>query len=53
MEQISYRYHLHLPDGLKIHNIFSPNMLKKYPNNPLPRQELAKPPSKAITRKEE
>jgi hypothetical protein len=53
VEQIGYGYRLRLPDGSKIHDIFSPDVLKKYPDNPLPGQESAKPPSEAIAGKEE
>ena len=53
VEQVSYRYRLRLPNSLRIYNIFSLNVLKRYPNDPLPRQEPAKPLSKAIVGKEE
>jgi predicted aspartyl protease len=52
-ERIGYGYRLRLPDGSKIHDIFSPDVLKKYPDNPLPGQEAPKPPSEAIAGKEE
>ena len=53
VEQIGHGYRLRLPDGSKIHDIFSPDVLKKSPDNPLPGQESAQPPSEAIAGKEE
>ena len=53
LEQIGYEYRLRLPNNSKIHNIFFSDILKKYLDNSLSRQELAKSFSKAITRKKE
>ena len=53
VERIGFGYWLRLPDSSKIHDIFSPDVLKKYPDNPLLGQESAKPPSEAIAGKEE
>lgn len=53
VERIGFGYRLRLPDGSKIHDIFSPDVLKKYPDNPLPGPDSAKPPSEAIAGKEE
>jgi Integrase zinc binding domain/Integrase core domain len=52
-EQVGNAYRLRLPDGSKIHDIFSPDVLKKYPDNPLPGQESAQLPSQAIAGNEE
>jgi hypothetical protein len=53
LERVGHGFRLQLPDGSKIHDIFSPDVLKKYPNNPLPGQESAQPPAEAIAGKEE
>jgi hypothetical protein len=52
-EQVGNAYRLRLPDGSKIHDVFSPDVLKKYPDNPLPGQESAQLPSQAIAGNEE
>jgi len=53
VEQVGNAYRLSLPDGSKIHDIFAPDVLKKYPNTPLVGQESAQQPSVAIAGKEE
>ena len=53
VERISFGYWLYLLDSSKIYNIFSLNILKKYPDNSLLGQESTKPPNEAITSKEE
>jgi transposase InsO family protein/predicted aspartyl protease len=53
LERVGHGYRLQLPDGSKIHDIFSPDVLKKYPSNPLPGQESEQPPPEAIAGKEE
>ena len=53
VEQVGNAYRLRLPDGSSIHDVFSPDVLKKYPDNPLPGQESAQTPSEAIAGSEE
>ena len=38
IEKIGNLYKLQLPNYLKIHPVFSPDKLRKHPNNPLPGQ---------------
>ena len=37
-EQVGHSYKLKLPASIKVHNVFSPNRLRKDTNDPLPRQ---------------
>jgi transposase InsO family protein len=52
-EQVGNAYRLALPVGSKIHDVFSPDVLTKDPDNPLPGQENPKPEAELIAGKEE
>lgn len=53
LEQVGNAYRLRLPPGSKIHDVFSPDVLCKDPQDPLPGQEAPKPPGTPIQGVEE
>ena len=48
-ERVGNAYRLLLPKGSTMYDVFSPELLMKDPNDPLPGQEAPKPLSKIIT----
>lgn len=48
LEQIGHAFRLDLPKGSQIHDVFSPDVLIKAPNNPLPGQRPPEPSSEVI-----
>jgi transposase InsO family protein len=53
LERIGHAYRLELPEGSRIHDVFSPDVLSKDPNDPLPGQENPKPDAEIIAGQEE
>lgn len=53
LEQIGHAFRLQLPTGSQIHDVFSPDVLIKAPNTPLPGQVLPEPNSEIINGVEE
>ncbi|ELR08018.1 hypothetical protein GMDG_02856 [Pseudogymnoascus destructans 20631-21] len=52
-ERIGHAFRLELPTGSQIHDVFSPDVLMKDPNNPLPGQDPPEPSSELIDGVEE
>jgi hypothetical protein len=46
-------YQLKVPDSWKGSNIFTPDRLRRYPNNPLPGQAVENPLGEVINNEEE
>ena len=53
LEQVGHAYRLQLPEGSKIHDVFSPDVLLKHPDTPLVGQENPKPSAEIINSEEE
>jgi transposase InsO family protein len=53
LKKVGHAYQLELPPGSQIHDVFSPDVLSKDPNNPLPGQENPKPSGELIDGVEE
>jgi hypothetical protein len=53
LERIRHAFRLELPTGSQIHDVFSPDVLIKAPNDPLPGQEPPKPGSEVVDGLEE
>jgi hypothetical protein len=52
-KQVGHLYRVKLPETMKIHNVFSPDKLRKDPNDPLPGQVNDPLPPIIIAEKEE
>ena len=53
LERVGHAFRLELPPGSQIHDVFSPDVLIKAPNNPLPGQEQPEPSGEVVDGVEE